>query len=376
MRATLADASLARYAGRFVWLDLDYDKPANQAFLARHGASSFPLFFVLDPADEHATATQLGGMTLPELTRFLERGERGVLAKTATPGDTALAQGDAALARGQQAEAVAAYREALRLGGADWPGRGRALGSLTWTLMLSGQSQAAAETAAAEAPQLARDQEFSRVVLAGLMSLQGQSGPWTSNARSTLEPLAAEAIAIPATLRDHRFQLYQQLMSDAQSRGDKATVERWGALWLKELDATTPANEDERSALDIARVDAASLLDDPKRVLPALEASAQAMPDNYNAFLRLAQMEDAAKQYDQALAACDRGLEHVTGPMGRSWLLQTKADAYWDAGRPEDARRALEEALKVAQEIGDQSMRDMNVMMISRKIKALEKKGK
>ena len=92
--------------------------------------------------------------------------------------------------------------------------------------------------------------------------------------------------------------------------------------------------------------------------------------------LRLAQMEDAAKQYDQALAACDRGLEHVTGPMGRSWLLQTKADAYWDAGRPEEARRALEEAPKVAQEIGDQSMRDMNVSMISRKIKMIDKMKK
>jgi tetratricopeptide (TPR) repeat protein len=376
MRATLADASLARYAGRFVWLDLDYDKPANQAFLARHGATSFPLFFVLDPADEHATATQLGGMTLPELTNFLERGERGVLANSAAPADAALAKGDAALARGRGAEAADAYREALRLGGAAWPGRGRAVGSLTWTLMLNGQSQFCVETSTAEAPHLARDQEFSRVVLAGLMCLQGQSGPWAKSARAALEPLAAEAIAIPATLRDHRFQLYQQLMSDAAGRSDKATVERWGGLWLKELDATQPANDDERSALDIARVDAASLLDDPKRVLPALEASAQAMPDNYNASLRLAQMEDAAKQYDQALAACDRGLEHVTGPMGRSWLLQTKADAYWDAGRPEEARGALEEALKVAQEIGDPSMRDMNVMMISRKIQMIEKKGK
>ena len=376
MRATLADASLARYAGRFVWLDLDYDKPVNQAFLARHGVASFPVSLVLDPVDEHATATQLGGMTLPELNTFLERGERGVVAKAGTPADAGLAKGDAALARGQSAEAADAYREALRLGGAAWPGRGRALGSLTWTLMLSGQSQAAAETAAAEAPHMARDQEFSRVVLAGLMSLPRQPEPWAMAARATLEPLAAEAVTIPGTLRDHRFQLYQQLMADAQTRGDKATVTRYGDLWLKELDATQPVDDDERSALDIARVDAASILDDPARVLPALEASAQAMPNNYNAFLRLAQMEDAAKQYDQALAACDRGLEHVTGPMGRSWLLQTKADAYWDAGRPEEARRALEEALKVAQEIGDQSMRDMNVDMISRKIKMIQKMGK
>ncbi|HYY93814.1 MAG TPA: hypothetical protein VE713_04805 [Pyrinomonadaceae bacterium] len=52
------------------------------------------------------------------------------------------------------------------------------------------------------------------------------------------------------------------------ARGDKATLKRWGELWLKELDATRPSNEDERTALDVARVDAASLLDEPERVIP------------------------------------------------------------------------------------------------------------
>ena len=35
MRDTLADASLARYAGQFVWLELDFDKPENEAFRFR-----------------------------------------------------------------------------------------------------------------------------------------------------------------------------------------------------------------------------------------------------------------------------------------------------------------------------------------------------
>src|SRR5450755_659556 len=105
MRATLADASLARYAGRFVWLELDFDKPANQAFLLRHHVTYTPSFFILDPADERATATQLGGMTLAELGGFLEQGERGVTAKAMTPAGAALARGDALLGRGRTAEA-------------------------------------------------------------------------------------------------------------------------------------------------------------------------------------------------------------------------------------------------------------------------------
>jgi predicted negative regulator of RcsB-dependent stress response len=377
MRATLADASLARDAGRFVWLELNFDKPVNQAFLAQHAVMYTPSFFVIDPADERTTATQIGGMTLPELRQFLDRGEHGVIAKGATPSDAALARGDQMLARGQHAEAAAAYHEALRLGGKTWPQRERAVGAVTWALMLSGQSQACAETAALEAASMTRGQMFGRVVLAGLMCVNpGQQAPWAEAARKTLMPLAEEAIALPTTLRDHRFQLYQQLMHAADARDDKATLARWGDRWLDELEATRPANDDERSALDIARVDAASFLGAASRVLPALIASERAMPTNYNASLRLAQMEIDAKRYDDAIAACDRGLVHVSGPLGRTWLFETKADALTEVGRPAEARRVLEEALQSAQAIGVKQMRDHNIEKISNAIKELPKDAK
>jgi tetratricopeptide (TPR) repeat protein len=377
MRATLADTSLARYAGRFVWLELNFDKPVNRAFLERHGVMYTPSFFVIDPADERTSATQIGGMTLPELTQFLDRGEHGVIAKAGMPPDAALARGDEKLARGQHAEAAAAYQEALRLGGKTWPQRQRAVGSVTWALMLSGQSQACAEIAALEAAPMTRGQMFGRVVLAGLMCVnQGQQAPWAEAARRTLKPLAEEAIALPATLRDHRFQLYQQLMHAADMDGDQATVARWGERWLDELEATRPANDDERSALDIARVDAASFLGAASRVLPALIASEQAMPTNYNASLRLAQMEIDARRYDEAIAACDRGLVHVSGPLGRTWLFETKADALTQGGRPAEARRVLEEALQSAQSIGTQQARDRNIHKISSAIKELQKDAK
>lgn len=373
MRVELADASLARYAGRFVWLALNFDRPENQPFLARLSVTYTPAFFVLDPADERATATQLGGMTLPELTRFLERGERGVLTKATTPADAALARGDEWLARGQSADAASAYGEALRLGDPSWAERERAVGSFTWAAMSSGQTQVCAERAAAEAPHMARGPIFGRVVLAGLTCVnQGQSAPWVEAARKTLEPLAVAALALPTILRDHRFQLYQQLMYAALLRNDKATVQRLGNLWLKELDATKPTDDDERSALDIARVDAAALLGEPLRVLPALITSERLMPANYNASLRLAQMATEAGRYDEAVAACDRGLKHVDGPLGRTWLLQTKADALSRQGRLAAARRVLEEALSAAQQIGVKQSRERNVEKIVSALQAMK----
>ena len=251
-----------------------------------------------------------------------------------------LFRGDALLGRGDFAGAAAAYRDALRRTPPGSPERERTLRAYVWALRLDNQWRTCAETALSEAPRLRRDALFASVVLAGV----GCANSGDAAARGRLEPLAVEAAGLPSALRDDRFQLYQQLMVAAQARNDRAAVLRWGDRWLRELDATKPVNDDERSALDVARVDAASVIDQPQRVIPALIASERAMPQNYNASLRLAQMESAAKQYDAAIAACDRGLAHVSGPLGRSWLLDVKAEALRGKGDRAGAHRALERA--------------------------------
>ncbi len=369
MRVTLADATLARQAGRFVWLELDYDKEANQAFLAGHGVAWTPAFFVLDPADERATATQFGGMTLPELNRFLDQGESGVKGKARSPAYAALARGDERAGHGRPAEAAASYREALRIAGPKWPERAHAVDALISTLQVARDTQACAETAAAEAPGMARERSFASVVHVGLgCANSGRAAPWAEAARKILEPLAAEAAAVPTALRDDRFEIYQQMMVAADRRGDAETRNRWGRIWLAEIDATTPTNDDERTALDIARVDAVSILGEPALALPALAASERAMPDNYTASARLAAIAADAGRYDDALAACDRALAHASGPMGRTMLFMTKAQA-WDGKRePAKARAALEDALTAASAIGDKRIRDNHVAMIKRMI--------
>jgi tetratricopeptide (TPR) repeat protein len=98
------------------------------------------------------------------------------------------------------------------------------------------------------------------------------------------------------------------------------------------------------------------------------------MPTNYNASLRLAQMQNQAKRYREAIAACDRGLTHVTGPLGRTWLLQTKAEALIQLGQMQNARRALESALKAAQAIGLKNAHDRNVAQVSSAIASLNKR--
>jgi tetratricopeptide (TPR) repeat protein len=370
MRDLLDHADLARYAGQFVWLELNYDEAKNLTFFAKYGPSATPTFFIIDPQGQVA-ATQTGALSSQELTQFLDRAVRAVVGQRPAA-DAMLAQGDALLTL-QPADAAKAYREALRLAPADWPPRELAEASLVVALQDSREWRQCAETAANEAVHMKRDAVFGRTVVAGMWCVtSAQDAPWLESAARMLEALAKDALSLPATIRDHRDELYRTLMYLSVNRGDKGKAAEWGNRWLAELDAVSPATDDERSAVDIARVENVQIVGEPAHILPALVASERAMPHNYNASLRVAQMESAAGHYDEAIAACDRGLARAPGATGRSWLLRTKAQALMEKGQQAEARRALQEALQAAQAIPEKAARDMNLTMISNALKQSE----
>jgi tetratricopeptide (TPR) repeat protein len=105
------------------------------------------------------------------------------------------------------------------------------------------------------------------------------------------------------------------------------------------------------------------------RILPALTESERAMPNNYIPSLRLAQMEFAAKHYDETIAACDRGLAREPGAVGRAWLLQIKARALRQKGQTDESRRALQQALQAAEAIPNKGSRDTTVTKIQNALK-------
>jgi tetratricopeptide (TPR) repeat protein len=363
MRTMLAHADLSRYAGQFVWLEMNFDKPETQEFFSHFEASGTPTFYVIN-AEGKVVADQPGAMSEAELRAFLDRGV-SLAQNRQTPADAALERADALLST-KSPEAVAAYEEVLRLAPPDWPRRPFAQCSVVTVLQLNQQNQQCAETAAREASVMKHDNTFASTVVAGMWCLvQGDAAAaWRSAADSKLEPLAKEALSFPETVRDERNELYRTLMYLAVSRNENSQARMLEDKWLGELDAVKPADDEERSAVDIARVEAIQIYGDPEHILPALRSSEQEMAHNYNASLRVAQMEKAAKHYDAAIAACDRGLSRDPGALGRSWLLQTKADALKQKGESANARETLEQALQAAQEIPSQSQRENSVKRI------------
>ena len=369
MRTMLLHVDLSRYAGQFVWLEMNFDKPENQEFFSRFEASATPTFYVIN-AEGKVLADQPGAMSEAELRAFLDRGVS--LANTRqAPADAALARADALLST-KSPEAVGAYEEVLRLAPPNWSHRPLAQYSLVTALQINEQYQQCAETAAREASGMKHDNAFANTVVAGMWCLvQGdKSAPWRTSAADKLEPLAKQGLSSPETVRDERNELYRTLMFLAVSRNETAQAASLEDHWLGELDAVKPADDEERSAVDIARVEAIQVYGDPERILPALRSSEEAMAHNYNASMRLAQMENAAKHYDAAVSACDRGLSRGPGAAGRSWLLQMKADALKHRGDSAHAREALEQALQAAQEIPSQSQRENNVKRIKQALGA------
>jgi tetratricopeptide (TPR) repeat protein len=363
MRTMLAHADLSRYAGQFVWLEMNFDKPENQEFFSHFEASATPTFYVID-AGGKVLSDQPGAMSEAELRAFLDRGV-SLAQDRQTPADMALQRADALLST-KSAEAASAYEEVLRLAPRDWPRRPLAQYSLVTAFQMNQQYQPCAETAAREASAMKHDNTFASTVVAGMWCLvQGDTAaPWRTAAASKLEPLAKQALSSPETVRDERNELYRTFMYLAVSRNEQSQAASLEDKWLGELDAVKPADDEERSAVDIARVEAIQVYGDSERILPALRRSEQAMAHNYNASLRVAQMEKSAKRYDAAIAACNRGLSRDPGAAGRSWLLQTKADALKQKGASAEAREALEQALKAAQEIPSQPQRENNVKRI------------
>jgi tetratricopeptide (TPR) repeat protein len=376
MRDLLVKADLTRYAGQFVWLELSYDEPRNRAFLTKYGSNATPTFFVIDAHDQQVIAMQPGVMSLEELQQFLDRGASLALAKSRTPFDSALTRADALL-REQPAEAAKNYREAIRLAAADRAKRELAEAALAHALEQSKQWQPCAETAASEAAGMKRDVIFVRTVVAGMWCLaSADPAPWADAALRQLQPLAEEALSLPISVRDHRDSIYRTLMYICVHRNDNPAALKWGDRWLAELDQIKPATDDERSALDIARVENIAIIGDPERILPELEESERVMPNNYIASLRVAQMENATKRYDYALAACDRGLGRGPGALGKAWLLEIKAQALQMEGKYGQAHQALEQAFEAAQEIPNPQGREFNIARIESMLNAGENRGK
>ena len=394
MRAfVFTDKSLSRQAGRFVWLEIDTEKPENAPFRKQFPLQALPTFFVVDPTTEKVALRWVGGATIPQLEGILEAGRKAVAASNARSSgggvtreegrglpaggaDQALARADRLYGEGDNAGAAKAYQEALALAPAVWATYGRAVESLLFALQRIEDYESGAKLARDAFPKLVRTASAANVAASGLDCALELAVENTQRQElvAALEADACQVVgdaAIPVAADDRSavFASLVQARKDAEDDlGAKEVAAGWAAFL--ESEAARAETAERRTVFDSHRLSAYLELGEPERAIPMLEASERDLPDDYNPPARLATTYKALKRWDEALAASDRALAKVYGPR-QIGLLQTRSDIHVGRGDTAAARSTLEDALRVAEALPPGQKSEAAIAGLKKKIAAL-----
>jgi hypothetical protein len=385
MRAyVFTDPALASQAGRFVWLGIDTEKPANAVLRKRLSIDALPSFFVLDPADARVALRWVGGATVPQLARLLDDARAAVATgglasgKRApeTPGDIALARADDAYGRADYAAAATAYQEAIAKAPAGWPRYGRAVESLLYALQQTDANEQGAQLALDAYPRLARTTSSANIAASGLdcaLSLPREH-PRRTELVAALDRIA-KAVADDRTIpmaADDRSGVYIALHDAREDAHDSTGAHATAAAWSAFLDgeAARAKTPDARAVFDSHRLSAYIELGQPERAVPMLMASERDLPGDYNPPARLATAYKAMKHWNEALAASDRAMAKAYGPR-KLLFYQTRSDIYLGLADSTGARRTLAEAVSFAEALPPEQRSETTLAALRKKLQAL-----
>ncbi len=347
------DASLERYAGRFVWLSINTEDAKNADFLKQYPIPALPMLLVLDAKRDQVALRYVGGATVAQLRNLLGEAEKIYQARAVSAADTMLARADRLASAGKQAEAARAYDDAIASAPRSWKSLGRASESLLFAYSMSRDHERCATRALALYPRVKGTASAPNVAATGLSCAASLAKEHEKRAemlhaleKATLEVFADAKIVISD---DDRSGLYLALIEGADASGDDDAVVKLKHEWSSFLDdaAARAKTPEQRTVYDSHRVSAYLELDTPEKAVPMLEQSERDFPDDYNPPARLALAFKAMKEYDKALAASDRALARVYGPR-KIAVLSVRADIYLAMGDTKAAKETIVQAVELA----------------------------
>lgn len=351
------DASLDRYAGRFVWLSVNTENKANAAFLKKYPIPALPMTLVLDAKGDAVVLRYVGGANIAQVRSMLDDAEKTYRKRALSAADKLLAKGDEAAAKGDHKAAAKSLREALTAAPKSWPKLGRAAESLVFSLSMDGQNVPCAEEALALYPRVKGTVSAANVASVGLScALSAEKKEWAA----TLEKATREVFDDPKIVLsdDDRSGLYLSLIdAEEDEAAQRKLKEEWSAFL--EGAAARAKTPEQRTVYDSHRVSAYLDLGTPEKAIPMLEQSERDFPDDYNPPARLALAYKALKDYEKALAASDRALARIGDGPRRLTVLTARADIYAEKGDAAAAKATIAEAVAYAKSLpeGQRSQR-------------------
>jgi tetratricopeptide (TPR) repeat protein len=368
------DPKLAPVVDRYVWLELDMEKPENAEFRTKFPVEAFPTYFVLDPRDEKALIRWVGGCSAERVLALLE--EATLAYRGETP--ARLAQADALYAEGRNEEAIAAYQDVYDTADPEAPYYARTVESLLFALSLVGDNEPGLALVEQTLPVLRHEMCAGNIVSYGLdfaLSLP-EDDPDRLKRMADMERHAVE-IANDSSLGllpDDRSGVYIALLGAREAVGDEEGYMMIAAQWAAFLDgaAATAKTPAARAVFDSHRLSAYLELGEPEKAVPFLEQSEREFPQDYNAPARLAIAYLPMKEWDLGIAASERALskQGTTGPR-RLRILQNLARLFEGKGDMEAARRTLAEAVQHGGALPEGQRSESRVDALKKQLEAL-----
>ena len=371
------DASLERYAGRFVWLSINTEDAKNAAFLKEYPMPVLPTMLVLDAKRGEVVVRYAGGATVQQLTKLFDVAESVHQERATSSADTHLGRADRLASAGKQKEAAEAYEAALAASPRRWKSFGRASESLVLAYSMSGDAERCAVRALALYPKVKGTASAPNVASTGLTCAAGMKKEHAKRAEliGKLENATLETFDHPKIVisDDDRSGLYLALIEAADATGDDEELVRLKHEWSAFLDeaAARAKTPEQRTVYDSHRLTAYLELGTPEKAIPMLEQSERDFPDDYNPPARLVWAYKALKRYDDALAASDRALAKVYGPR-RISVLSLRVDLFVDRGDLKAAKETLAEAIEFAKSLPEGQRSEGRIASLEKRLASLQ----
>jgi len=377
------DAKLAPFAGSFVWLAIDTEKPGNAATVAKFPVGAWPSMYVIDPRTETVTFRWTGSATIEQLVRFLEEARAPAAGKSLTPGaaEAASLQGgleeaDRLYGAAAWDKAATAYAAVIARAPTPWTPLPRVADAYLFSLQKADRGAECAGAARELLPRIAGTPSSASVAAVGLDCAVGleAGAAGRSAVIADLERAARAALDDPALgiADDDRSGLYISLIGAREDAKDEVGKKRLSGEWIALLEraaakAPTPAA---RAVFDSHRLSAYLEIGEPQRAIPMLEASERDFPGDYNPPARLAVAYRAMKEFPRALAASDRALAKAYGPR-RLGILRTRARIEDESGDRTAARATLESTIAEARSMPAGQVSERTLAAIRKELEAL-----
>lgn len=341
----LTDARITAKKDAFVWLAVDTDKPENADATEAMPQSFWPTFYALSPTGG-VLARHVGSATVDEFVAFLDR----AAAKKKQGGTTLvdrLRAGDAARAAGDLPGAAKAYEAALAAAEDD-PRRFAAAVSLIEALYKADNFERCAEVGAARLDDMKNASSASAAdftyfaVTCSERAKREDHAALVARAAGPDGPLRTLLANPEAKLSvDDRADALRILRELEDQRGNKDEAKKLAVQQRKLLDDEVAKLDDPYTAMTYhwPRAEVYAYLGVPGELVADLEASAKALPKEYEPVYRLAWVLLQAGRADEAVAPAEAAVARTYGPR-KARALAVLADVHKARGDVEAEREA------------------------------------